>query len=284
MSWHLFCRCFRVCVRVCAFGLIADLLQQRAEWQVTAFVSVILSLFQSVCVPLGWFTAARSTATRNCWVSCWTLWMLFSRCVSECVCAFGLIYRNKEHSNEKLLSFMLDSVDTRKEELLTLLCKTIANALCRTDFVSLTVLGKQSMLVCCHFEVFLHCVVVVFCSVIHPVLIFCLLFFKPPIRYLCFILILCNDSHSHLLLLCSSVQDSVSWQPLSPCVYCVPVYLILCHDSHSHLVCIVFQCTWYCVMTAILTLCVLCSSVPDTVTWVIVTLCVLYSSVPDTVS
>ena len=63
--------------------------------------------------------------------------------------------------------------------------------------------------------------------------------------------------------------------------YCVPVYMILCHNSHSHfvllyssvsnghshLVCVVFQCTWYSVMTAILTLCVLYSSVPDTVSW-----------------
>ena len=31
--------------------------------------------------------------------------------VSECVCAFGLIYLNKEHNTEKLLSFMLDSAD-----------------------------------------------------------------------------------------------------------------------------------------------------------------------------
>ncbi|XP_070173283.1 protein ECT2-like [Littorina saxatilis] len=54
----------------------------------------------------------------------------------DCMCAFGLIYRTKEQSNEKLLSFMLDSADTRKEEMLTSLCRNIANALCRTDFES----------------------------------------------------------------------------------------------------------------------------------------------------
>ena len=72
MSWHLFCQCFRVCVH-----LWAD------------------------C----WFTATKSRVTSDCLCVCHFV------IVSECVCAFGLIYRNKEHSNEKLLSFMLDSVD-----------------------------------------------------------------------------------------------------------------------------------------------------------------------------
>ena len=113
-------------------------------------------------------------------------------------------------------------------------------------------------------------------------------------------MILCHNSHSHLVLLYSSVSnghshlvcvvfqctwysvmtailtlcvlyssvpDTVSRRPFSPCVCCIPVYLIQWHDGHSHLVCVVFQCTWYCVMTAILTLCVLYSSVPDTVAW-----------------
>ena len=142
------------------------------------------------------------------------VWHLFCRCVSECVCAFGLIYRNKEHCNEKLLSFMLDAVDIRKEELLTSLCKTIANALCRTDFVSPTVLGKQSVLVSCLFEVFLY-----FFLFFLPCL-FCLFFFNLQFFTISFILILCHDSHSHLVLLYSSVYDGHS-------------HLLLCSSVHD---------------------------------------------------
>ncbi|KAK7499196.1 hypothetical protein BaRGS_00009456 [Batillaria attramentaria] len=54
----------------------------------------------------------------------------------DCMCAFAVIYRDKGQANEKLLSFMLDSVDVRKGDMLTSLCKTIANAVCRTDFES----------------------------------------------------------------------------------------------------------------------------------------------------
>ncbi|XP_076454134.1 protein ECT2-like [Babylonia areolata] len=63
----------------------------------------------------------------------------------ECVCSFGIIYRNKDQGSEKLLSFMLESAEVHKEEVLTSLCKTIANALCRTDFetVLATVSGEE---------------------------------------------------------------------------------------------------------------------------------------------
>lgn len=56
--------------------------------------------------------------------------------VDECMCAFGLLCREKGEQNEKLLSFMLDSVDVKKGEMLITLCKTVANAVCRTDFES----------------------------------------------------------------------------------------------------------------------------------------------------
>ena len=84
-----------------------------------------------MCMHLGKFTTAQNKTS-----NCHCIWCVCCKCLSECVGAFGLIYRNKDQSNEKLLSFMLDSAETRKEELLTSLCKTIANALCRTDFVS----------------------------------------------------------------------------------------------------------------------------------------------------
>ncbi|KAL8598805.1 hypothetical protein ACOMHN_015384 [Nucella lapillus] len=60
----------------------------------------------------------------------------------ECVCAFGVIYRNQDQPSEKLLSFMLESPELQKEDVLTSLCKTIANALCRTDYE--TVLAQVS--------------------------------------------------------------------------------------------------------------------------------------------
>lgn len=49
--------------------------------------------------------------------------------------AFGLIYREKGQANEKLLAFMMDAGDMCKSDMLTELCKNIANAVCRTDFV-----------------------------------------------------------------------------------------------------------------------------------------------------
>ena len=88
--------------------------------------------------------------------------------------------------------------------------------------------------------------------------------FSPCVYCLPVYLILCHDSHSHLVcitVLSSSVPDTVSWQPFSPCVYNCIVFQCTwyCVMSHSHLVYVGFQCTWYSVITAFLTLCALCS-------------------------
>lgn len=68
---------------------------------------------------------------------------------ADCMCAFAVIYRDKGQTNEKLLSFMLDTVEVRKSDMLTELCKTIANAVCRTDFVSYTLCNPSPLLSSC---------------------------------------------------------------------------------------------------------------------------------------
>lgn len=54
----------------------------------------------------------------------------------DCKDAFGLIVKSSEDLKEKFLSFMLDSEDITKSVFLTSVSKSIANTMCRTDYVS----------------------------------------------------------------------------------------------------------------------------------------------------
>ncbi|XP_071084886.1 protein ECT2-like isoform X1 [Haliotis cracherodii] len=60
----------------------------------------------------------------------------------DCQGAFGLICRNNKEFKEKLYSFMLDTEDVSKTDILTLMCKSLANILCRTDHENLLAVVK----------------------------------------------------------------------------------------------------------------------------------------------
>ncbi|KAK6195819.1 hypothetical protein SNE40_001172 [Patella caerulea] len=63
----------------------------------------------------------------------------------DCRFAFAFISRNNSEFKDKLYSFMLDSEEVCKSEMLTTLCKNLANTLCRPDYHTLmaTVKGEE---------------------------------------------------------------------------------------------------------------------------------------------
>jgi len=69
----------------------------------------------------------------------------------DCHEAFGLIVKSTEDLREKLYSFMMDGEEDMKSNAVTSLAKSIANTVCRTDyvraFVCLSFLSKITVLV-----------------------------------------------------------------------------------------------------------------------------------------
>ncbi|ESO86405.1 hypothetical protein LOTGIDRAFT_61738, partial [Lottia gigantea] len=55
----------------------------------------------------------------------------------DCRCAFAFISRNNSEFKDKLYSFMLESEEVNKSEMLTSLSKCLANTLCRPDYETL---------------------------------------------------------------------------------------------------------------------------------------------------